>query len=77
MAREPQEEKRENDWAISWILAAIWLGGLILVRTSRTDIPLKMLVIATVFFIVLIPAMKEIARGLDRFFARRFFNKTH
>jgi len=77
MAREPEEETRENDGAISWILAAIWIGGLILVRTSRTDIPLKMLVIGTVFFVVLIPAMKEIARGLDRFFARRFSDKAN
>jgi len=77
MAREPEEETRENDWAISLILAAIWLGGLILVRIAGTDIPLKMLVIGTVFFIVLIPAMKEIARGLDRFFARRFSDKAN
>ena len=77
MAREPEEETRKNDWAISWILAAIWLGGLVLVRISRADIPLKMLVIGTVFFVVLIPAMKEIARGLDRFFARRFSDKTN
>ena len=77
MAKEPQEEIRENDWAITWLLAAIWVGGLILVRISRTDIPLKMLVIGSVFFVVLIPAMKEIARGLERFFARRFSDKTN
>ena len=77
MAEKPQEETRENDWAITWILAAIWISGLILVRIARTDIPLKMLVIGTVFFIVLIPAMKEIARGLNRFYARRFSDKTN
>ena len=77
MVKEPEEETRKNDWAISWILAAIWLSGLILVRFSSTDIPLKMLLIGTVFFIVLIPAMKEIARGLDRFVARRFSDKAN
>ena len=77
MARKPEEETRENDWAISWILAAIWLSGLVIVRIARTDIPLMMLVIGTVFFIVLIPAMKEIARGLDRFVARCFSDKAN
>jgi len=76
MAREPEELTQKNDAAISWILAAIWIGGLILVRTLREDIPLTMLVIGTVFFVVLIPAMKEVARTLDRFFANIFSDKV-
>jgi hypothetical protein len=68
MAGKPQEVTKKKDGAISWILAAIWLGGLILVRNLHEDIPLTMLLIGTVFFILLIPAMKEITRNLDRFF---------
>lgn len=71
MTPEPEETTRGNDSVVSWILVAIWLGGLILVRNLREDIPLTMLVIGTVFFIVLIPAMKEITRTLDRLFARQ------
>ena len=77
MAREPEKETQEKDGAISWLLAAIWLSGLILVRIIREDIPLMVLVIGTVIFVVLIPAMKEIARGLDRFFASHFSDKVN
>ncbi len=69
------DDTRSNDRAISWLLASIWLGGLILIRNIREDIPLTMLVIGTVFFLVLIPAMKEIARNLERFFASHFSDK--
>jgi len=67
MAGKPQEVTKKKDGAISWILAAIWLGGLILVRNLHEDIPFTMLLIGTVFFILLIPAIKEITRNLDRF----------
>ena len=77
MTPEPEDTTRGNDGAISWILIAIWLGGLILVRNLREDIPLTMLVIGTVFFIVLIPAMKEIARTLDRLFTRQSSDKAN
>ena len=77
MTRKPEEITRDNDGAVSWILAAIWLAGLILVRNLREDIPLAMLVIGTVFFFVLIPAMKEIAWKLDRFFAGRLSDKIN
>ncbi len=68
MTPEPEEATRGNDGFISWILIAIWLGGLILIRSLREDIPLMMLLIGTAFFIILIPAMKEITRTLDRLF---------
>ncbi len=71
MTPEPEETTQGNDGVVSWILVAIWLGGLIVVRNLREDIPLTMLVIGTVFFIVLIPAMKEITRTLDRLFTRQ------
>jgi hypothetical protein len=77
MTPEPEETTRGNDGVISWILVAIWLGGLILVRNLREDIPLTMLVIGTVFFIVLIPAMKEITRTLDRLFTRQSSDKAN
>jgi hypothetical protein len=76
MNPEPEEITRGSDWFISWILVAIWLGGLLLVRYLREDIPLTMLLIGTLFFIVLIPAMKEITRTLDRLFASRSSDKA-
>ncbi len=77
MTPEPEETTRRSDGFISWILVAIWLGGLILVRSLREDIPLTMLLIGTVFFIILIPAMKEIARTLDRLFSGHSSDETN
>lgn len=77
MTTEAEEETGKSDGAISWILAAIWLSGVVFVRVTREDIPLTMLVIGTVFFVVLIPAMKEVARSLDRFFASHFSDKAN
>lgn len=71
MTAEPEKIARRNDGFISWILVSIWSGGLILVRSLREDIPLMMLLTGTVFFVVLIPAMKEIIRTLDRLFTCR------
>ena len=77
MTTEAEETTRGKDGAISWILVAIWLGGLILVRNLREDIPVTMLVIGTVFFIVLIPAMNEITRTLGRLFTKRNSDETN
>jgi hypothetical protein len=77
MAREAEEETRKSDGAIAWVLVAIWLSGVVFVRVTREDIPLTMLIIGTAFFVVLIPAMKEIARSLDRFFASHFSDKAN
>jgi hypothetical protein len=76
MAREAKEETKKSDGAIAWVLVAIWLSGVVFVRVTREEIPLTMLVIGTAFFVVLIPAMKEVARSLDRFFANHFSDKT-
>jgi len=77
MAREAAEETRKSDGAIGWILAAIWLSAVVFVRVTREDIPLTMLVIGSAFFIILIPAMKDVARSLDRFFASHFSDKAN
>ena len=67
MLNEPAEPpKRPNDWIISLILVVIWGVGLLSVTTLQPDIPKSMLVVGTVFFIVLIPTMKDLVRSLDR-----------
>lgn len=57
-----------NDPSTTWVLLAIWLIGLIVTRTMRNDIPISMLVIGTVFFIILIPAMRELTRKFEGVF---------
>lgn len=58
--------KRRNDRAVSLILIVIWGIGLLSVATLQPQIPKSMLVIGTVFFVVLIPAMKDLVRSLER-----------
>ena len=58
--------RQSNDFAITLILVVIWSAGLIGVAVLQPQIPKSMLAIGSVFFIVLIPAMKELVRSLER-----------
>jgi hypothetical protein len=57
---------RHRNWITSTILIVIWLLGLVFVLNVRPGIPSSMLVIGTVFFIVLIPAMNELVNTIVR-----------
>lgn len=54
----------------SLILVAIWVMGLVLTSHFRPDIPRSMLIIGTIFFVALIPAMKELVRMIERMTGR-------
>lgn len=62
-------DKPRRDMAVTAILAAIWFGAVALIAITRDDIPLRLLAIGTVFFVLLIPAMKELVRTVDGFFS--------
>ena len=61
---EPQQEKR--DWRISATLLAVWIVALVFIAGDRDDIPLSMIGMATIFFIILIPAMNDLVRSIER-----------
>jgi hypothetical protein len=61
---EPKKDRR--DWRISAILLAVWIVALVFITGERGDIPLSMIGFATVFFIILIPAMNELVRTIER-----------
>ena len=48
------------------ILAAIWIFALIAIVNSELEIPVSMLVIATAFFVLLIPAMNDLVHTAER-----------
>ncbi len=50
----------------SLLLAAIWVFAAIFVWRSDTEIPASMLLVGTVFFVMLVPAMKELVKVLDK-----------
>ena len=62
----PNPRERWHDRVISLLLAAIWILGALLVWRSGAEIPASMLFVGTVFFILLVPAMKELVKVLDR-----------
>lgn len=65
-----RNKPRQADWISSVILVAVWLAGLFFVTAARPGIPKSMLAIGTVFFVLLIPAMKELVRTIERLVGR-------
>ncbi len=57
---------RFHDRMISLVLATIWIGAALFIRASNAEIPASMLLVGTVFFIMLVPAMRELVKIIDR-----------
>ncbi len=58
--------ERFHDRMISLLLAAIWILAAFFAWESDAEIPASMLLIGTIFFILLVPAMKELVKILDK-----------
>jgi hypothetical protein len=58
--------ERFHDRVLSLLLAAIWIVAAFLAYRSDTGISATMLAIGTVFFIMLVPAMIELVKIIDR-----------
>ena len=65
-SRETGGRERFHDRMISLLLAVIWILAALFVWESDAEIPASMLLIGTVFFIMLVPAMKELVKVLDK-----------
>ena len=65
-SRKEAARERFHDRLISLLLAAIWILAALVVYRSDTGIPTSMLFIGTVFFIMLVPAMKELVKIIDK-----------
>lgn len=77
MDKETEDEalQQKPDWAVGVVLIAIWCCGIYLVTRFSPEIPVSMLIVGTVFFIVLIPAMKELVRTIERAIDREVSRK--
>jgi hypothetical protein len=62
-----KETDDKRDWRISAILVTVWIVAMIVIKSSALEIPVSMLVIASAFFIFLIPAMNDLVRSIERF----------
>jgi hypothetical protein len=61
------DKESRKDVVVTAILAAIWFGAVAIIVSTRNDIPLYLLGIGTLFFLMLVPSMKEIVRNVDVF----------
>jgi hypothetical protein len=66
MPKLSKDSDNKRDWRISVTLGAVWLVALVFVGKSDIDIPVSMLAVATIFFILLIPAMNDLVRSIER-----------
>ncbi len=66
MSKKAAARERFHDRMISLLLVAIWIVAALFVWKSDAEIPASMLLIGTVFFIMLMPAMKELVKIIDR-----------
>lgn len=66
MRSQQKDVDEKRDWRISATLGAVWFVALAIVHNSGIDIPASMLLVATVFFVLLIPAMNDLVRNIER-----------
>lgn len=66
----PTTRKGQLGRGLYWVFAAIWLIGITIIVSSGSDIPVYMLIVATLFFLMLVPSMVELVQDYDRFVAR-------
>lgn len=67
MSQQPGKSENKRDWRVSATLGAVWFIALAIMWTSGIEIPGSMLVLATVFFVLLIPAMNDLVRSIERY----------
>ena len=60
----------KRDWRISAILGTVWFVAVALVIHNEIGIPTSMLLIATIFFVLLIPSMNDLVRSMERYVSR-------
>ena len=62
----PSDAPEKRDWRVSAVLLAVWVVALVIIGGRRDDIPLSMIAMATLFFVILIPAMNDLVRSLEK-----------
>lgn len=60
------DKVKKLDWRVTAILIAIWTIAIVVITSGDTNIPISMLIIASAFFVFLIPAMNDIVRSLEQ-----------
>ncbi len=72
MAGNAGTSREKRDWKVSVILLAVWIVALFVVSRRSDVIPLSMIAMASVFFVLLIPAMNDLVRSIEQYVERQF-----
>jgi hypothetical protein len=66
MQRPSENPEPKRDWRVSLTLGAVWFIALAILLNTGVEIPVSMLLLATVFFVLLIPTMNDLVRSIER-----------
>lgn len=66
-SRGARKSGNRRDWRISATLGAVWCIALAIMWRNGIEIPGSMLLLATVFFVLLIPTMNDLVRSIERY----------
>ena len=56
----------KRDWRISVVLIAVWSIAIAVVRSRGTEIPNSMILLASAFFVFLLPAMHDLVLSIEK-----------
>lgn len=69
MADRDRLPASKRDWRISLVLLSVWLFALVIIVSREHRIPVSMLVVSSIFFVLLLPAMNDLVRSIERLVA--------
>jgi len=60
------EQNEKRDWRVSAVLITIWSIAITVILVRGVEIPTSMLVLASAFFVFLLPAMHDLVIGIEK-----------
>ncbi len=60
------EQNEKRDWRVSAVLITIWLIAIAVILVNGIEIPTSMLVLASAFFVFLLPAMHDLVIAIEK-----------
>lgn len=69
MTGDDNKPVSKRDWRISLVLLSVWLFALVMIISRENRIPASMLVVSSIFFVLLLPAMNDLVQSIERMVA--------
>jgi hypothetical protein len=65
-----ESKDRKSGRALYWVFVAIWMIAMAVTVNVWNEIPTYMLLVASIFFLMLVPSMVELVQDYDKFITR-------